>query len=63
MSREVSFDTRAKANVLRHVGDRYKNTSGIGSTHGEWAGVTTLERAKGRIPPARPAGIREAAKR
>jgi hypothetical protein len=61
MSREVSFDTRARANVLRHVGDRYKNSSGVGSTHGEWAGVTTLERVKAKqiVPPRRPAGIRK----
>jgi hypothetical protein len=61
MSRETSYDTRATANVLRHVGDRYKNSSGIGSTHGEWAGVTTLEahKSRGYAPPRRPAGIRK----
>jgi hypothetical protein len=56
--REVSFDTRAKENVLRHVGS--KNPRGIGFTTGEWRGVTTLERVKsrGHVPPRRPDRIR-----
>ena len=40
--------------ALRQIGRR-KNLPLIGSTTGEWAGVTTLERVKGRrVPPRRP---------
>jgi hypothetical protein len=57
--RKVSFDTRAKANVLRHVGRGRKNLPGVGTTFGEWRGVVTLARAKGRVLPKRPIGIRK----
>jgi hypothetical protein len=56
--RKVSFDTWAKANVLRHLGMR-KNLPGLGTTLGEWRGVVQLAKAKGRIPPRRPVGIRK----
>jgi hypothetical protein len=60
--REVSFDTREKANVLRHVGRGRKNLPGVGTTFGEWAGVVQLERAKAKriLPPRRPDRIRKA---
>jgi hypothetical protein len=39
----------------------HRNLPGAGTTHGEWRGVTQLARVKsrGRVPPARPAGIRK----
>jgi hypothetical protein len=34
----------------------------VTQTHGEWRGVVQLDRAKGRVPPRRPIGIRKATK-
>ena len=49
----------AQKALPHHVGLRKKALPQVTQTFGEWRGVVTLARAKGRVPPKRPIGVRK----
>jgi hypothetical protein len=62
--RDAAFQQLMKSaarTLPHHVGLRKKALPQVTQTHGAWAGVVQLERAKAKriVPPRRPTGVRK----